>query len=855
MSLPEIVWLNEVADGDGPRVGNKALCLGQLMQAGFPVAPGFCLSTAASALWRPALHETVLAAYRALGGGVVAVRSSALDEDGIGASYAGIYSSVLGVAGEAALLAAIEHCLAAWHTPAARHYRAAQGAGEAFALAILVQKMVPALAAGVAYTRDPLAPKRRRVHLNAVWGLAEPLAAGRVAADSFEFSRRGKLLARSIVAKPSQLGAGGETPVAPERVHAACLSPRQAAAVSALALRAEAFFGAAQDVEFAVTAEAVWVVQSRPIVALRPAAADPLETWLRSERQRLARKFARLRQQGILHGRELVLSNGNVGELLPTPSAISFGLFRRLFAGRHGAVVAGRRRLGYRFDARCVEHLYELVAGQPYFNLEVDAATFDYGSAPPADHYLARVLAQPELANYPELKLYGEADGEPQAAAFRAQLAVAAGDFLQRFASDIEPGLRLAAPQWGTLAPAATVAAIGRLIGELRRGPCVEFVVAARLGFYFAGRLRQGLLRWFDDGEPLCAALLAALPGSLVTRQSLWLEALADGRLARAEFLAAYGHCADNELELSEPRLAECPDKLDAMLHELRASGRHPAADFAQQLAQRQAAEQSLETRLLALGASPGERAELRADLHFAQQLLPLRETIKHHYTAGHGEIRSALLHLANCLGWDADLIFQLRPEELPRTLREPQRLLTLAQRRQQERQLARQALRQRLLPSVIFGSRLQALGQPPELAQGSLWRGAGLSAGQVRGVARVVDADTDAAALLAGEFSGDEILVLRAANLGLAPLFRMVAGLVVEVGGLLAHSACQAREAGIPAVALPDATRLIADGALLWLDGGSGEVTLIPEPADVTGKFCQEGGQVSSQVPSHATL
>jgi pyruvate,water dikinase len=177
----------------------------------------------------------------------------------------------------------------------------------------------------------------------------------------------------------------------------------------------------------------------------------------------------------------------------------------------------------------------------------------------------------------------------------------------------------------------------------------------------------------------------------------------------------------------------------------------------------------------------------------------------------------------------------------LARTLREPQRQLALAQRRQQERALARQALQQRLLPSVLLGSRLQSLGQPPELALGSGWRGAGLSAGRVRGMARVVDADTDAAALLAGELAGDEILVLRAANLGLAPLFRMVAGLIVEVGGLLAHSACQAREAGIPAVALPDATRLIADGALLWLDGSSGEVALVPDPFDVALQLIQE--------------
>ena len=136
--MTNILRLDQVASHDGPRVGNKALHLAQLMQAGFPVAPGFCISTAAAAQWRPALHEGVLVAYRAFGGGAVAVRSSALAEDGVGASYAGVYCSVLGVDGESALLAAIEHCLAAWHTPAARHYRAAQGADDTFALAMPV---------------------------------------------------------------------------------------------------------------------------------------------------------------------------------------------------------------------------------------------------------------------------------------------------------------------------------------------------------------------------------------------------------------------------------------------------------------------------------------------------------------------------------------------------------------------------------------------------------------------------------------------------------------------------------------------------------------------------------------------
>jgi pyruvate,water dikinase len=74
---------------------------------------------------------------------------------------------------------------------------------------------------------------------------------------------------------------------------------------------------------------------------------------------------------------------------------------------------------------------------------------------------------------------------------------------------------------------------------------------------------------------------------------------------------------------------------------------------------------------------------------------------------------------------------------------------------------------------------------------------------------------------------------VTRSANLGLAPLLRMVAGLVVEIGGVLAHAACQAREAGIPAVVLPDAARSLRDGMTVRLDGSRGLVEVLRDGVD----------------------
>src|SRR5262245_52157693 len=94
----------EIRPGDLDAVGGKALSLGLLTSAGLPVPPGFCLTTAAHRRLRgrslasdPALADAVHHAYRALGGGFVAVRSSATAEDGADASFAGQQETILGV--------------------------------------------------------------------------------------------------------------------------------------------------------------------------------------------------------------------------------------------------------------------------------------------------------------------------------------------------------------------------------------------------------------------------------------------------------------------------------------------------------------------------------------------------------------------------------------------------------------------------------------------------------------------------------------------------------------------------------------------------------------------------------------
>ena len=99
------------------------------------------------------------------------------------------------------------------------------------------------------------------------------------------------------------------------------------------------------------------------------------------------------------------------------------------------------------------------------------------------------------------------------------------------------------------------------------------------------------------------------------------------------------------------------------------------------------------------------------------------------------------------------------------------------------------------------------------------------MAPGFIRGKVRLIDAQQCNLHQLLASLDKNDILVTRSANLGLSPLMRKVAGLIVEVGGLLAHSACQAREAGIPAMVLPDATRLLREGSLITFNGRTGQL------------------------------
>lgn len=274
-----VYWLGSPQSQQASQVGGKAAQLGRLAWR-YRVPPGFCLpvQAAGSAPLVPGWQWPIRRAYRALGAQngqpevAVAVRSSAVDEDGRGASFAGMHESYLNIRGEAALIEAVSACLASAASERARAYRQAQGLGPAGGVAVLIQEFVPADVSCVVFSADPLRGDPSQMLVNAAWGLGESLVGGMVTPDLYRLDTDGRVLDQQIACKTcmSIPGERGTHLVNVPRglQRDATLSPEQLSSLAALARSLQAFQGWPVDVECSFADGQLYLLQCRPITAL-----------------------------------------------------------------------------------------------------------------------------------------------------------------------------------------------------------------------------------------------------------------------------------------------------------------------------------------------------------------------------------------------------------------------------------------------------------------------------------------------------------------------------------------------------------------------------------------------------------
>ncbi|WP_051342585.1 PEP/pyruvate-binding domain-containing protein [Pseudonocardia spinosispora] len=316
MTESHIVWIDRATGAGSDLLGGKGASLARLTEAGLRVPPGFVVTTAAfraavgpallaeidslvaagsedaepddgvgarvreligSVPFEDELAEAIGDGYGALGDRApVAVRSSSAAEDSADHSFAGEHDTHLWVSGTAELLDRIRDCWASLFTARAMDYRRKAGlSGAGASMAVVVQLMVPARAAGVFMTLNPENGDRSKVACESVWGLGEPLVSGTVTPDRFYLDKvTGEVTSRDLAAKETKVvraasGQGIETvAVAEDQQRSPSLAEEELAELLRMATLVERHFGCPQDGEFAVGegegAGNVFLVQSRP---------------------------------------------------------------------------------------------------------------------------------------------------------------------------------------------------------------------------------------------------------------------------------------------------------------------------------------------------------------------------------------------------------------------------------------------------------------------------------------------------------------------------------------------------------------------------------------------------------------
>jgi len=768
--------------GSRAELGGKGAALARLTAAGLPVPDGFVVTVDAFPAYAAAgsmpveVAAEVAAAYQALGGPPVAVRSSATTEDAADASYAGQYDSSLSVVGADAVLAAVERCWTSLDTERAVAYRA-RHSGDEPGLAVVVQRMVDADAAGVLFTADPVTGDDAVITLNAAWGLGEALVSGEVTPDTFRADRAsGRLRERSIV-----LGSRSGQPT---------LTDAQVERLAGLGVRIEALARRPVDVEWCREGDELWIVQARPITST--AGRDP---WNDSRTG------------------DFLWTNTNVGEAIPdviTPLSWSYAevFLRQTMAS---ATVGHRRGWGR-------------IGGRVYLNVSVMRSLS--GAAGLGERTFRGLTAEifgrlPDDVAIPPLAAGRWAPVRGAAALVGhivGELACTAGrrrTFLATHPARCER-------RRAEIAATASAAALARLgadvVGpEFSRVCWVLAATTRAAGAWFVGT-RILLRRLASDAD--ANALTSGLDetGSLASLGLLeGLDRLARGRIDRATFVRRYGHRGPREFELSAPRPGEDPIWVDRQLADQDGPAYRDLLAAARR--QRVAAWSDLGRRHRWL--APLLR---RAEAVWARSARD-RERARDEVGRYLGVLRAYGLRAGELTGL-GDGVFFLDAAEMMQVLRGT----TIGPRVIAERRTAYadySALPP--YPTLIRGrfdpyAETAAARGSTVQSGGPAVRGFPGSAGVVEGVVRVLTDTADGDQVCSGE-----VLVTTVTNVGWTPLFPRLAAVVTDVGAPLSHAAIVARELGIPAVlGCGDATMRLMTGDRVRVDGSAGTVEVL---------------------------
>ncbi|MGP3964775.1 PEP/pyruvate-binding domain-containing protein [Nonomuraea sp. 3N208] len=813
----KIIHLSEIDSSMIDLVGGKAAGLGEMIKAGERVPDGFCL-TVESFKSRNLPESELIAAYERLGGGRVAVRSSATAEDLPDASFAGQQDTYLNVEGADPLIDAVRRCWDSLHTERAVAYRATVGIDDA-AMAVVVQRMIDPVVAGVLFTANPITGCRTEMIVDAAPGLGTAIVDGTVVPDHYVL--------------------GNQAPALPDGD--GCLGKEQLEELRHAGRRLQEHFGSPQDIEWAIDAAGtLWLLQSRPITTLFPAPPDTGDTRLYLEFGHLQGMLRPATPMGVSllktgSGMWLKAVGATVDPHDPLPRLIPIG--GRLYFDLTDFVrnKSMRKRLGTSLEVYGprVQGAVERMLDDPRFAPQ-RGLPFRLGSAvkitvrlaPGAIVGIVRSLVRPDTA---------------RAAAYRA-----VDEMRRRTTPPAEPATPAERLRW----------VIEDSHKAVMSPDMMGLVWPLTVGM-IAGLVPSGLLEGVAADDEL-DIVLGGMPYNVTTEMDLALWSIAVNArehrdlflntppeelatkyragdlpdIGMAGFLDRYGMRAAAEIDVGMPRWEEDPAPLFATIaNYLRVDHPEQAPDRRfEQAAQK--AEKMIDT----LSRRARRRRPLRGRLatflmRRSRKLTGLREIAKFAWLPALQAARRQLLLTGDDLASRGlleragDIMF-LDLFEARAAVHDgaDHRDLIAARRAEYERELRRPAVPGALLSD---GTDVEALAPQGPVEEGVLTGMAG-AAGRATGRARVIRDPAGA------HIEPGEILVAPTTDPGWTPLFMTTAGLVTETGSPVAHGPTVAREYGIPAViCVRNATHEIKTGQLITIDGTAGTVRVEEEIDD----------------------
>lgn len=790
--------LDEVQPADASLVGGKAFNCARLKQAGIPVPDGIILTAEAmgTSLEIPELHSWLTNLSPEI---LLAVRSSAPGEDSVEHSFAGIHETRLNVS-PPDVPEAVHACWASVVSPAALAYRRARHfeEDESPKTAVLIQRMIQPVAAGVAFTVNPVSGNAGEMLINAVQGLGEALVSGRVNPDEFTVVKRNCEIASKRIAETS-----------------VSLTDKQLRDLAELLVRIEALFGAAQDVEWCFDGAQFWFVQSRPVTTAHGTSKKDIQWTRANAREVLPDLASPMTIYWVADAIEHV-QRKFYGKLLAPESEL--GRMTRVFYGRMF------------FNVDQIRYTCKLSGTAPAVVLR---SLGHEGDIDPADERIQTLSLREIAPAIPDLArlMFGQLRIQ---ARVRQQL-----DRTERYLHTWR------SMDFGKLSDHELWAENRNWRPRADQELTVVFMLAAVSSYE---RVVQTICeRVGMPYERLLHAHLAAGEKSVSSKQAFDLLRLAaiarkeqGGLSSRAfqiqfeEFLQLYGHRGLYESDIAIPRYVEDPSPL---LFAIRSHLESPQQSDPDEIVKRQELEAAESWREFEKRLNAWQRLTL------APQMRWLLRRIKQYYV-WRELIRSEMMRLALPMrrlhlemarrfverNWivSTDDYFYLTLEDVDAVMDGAQSgpsLGAIVDRRKSEwRRLAGIEL-----PMLIRESQFAALVRnvvthPSTVQSGSELQGLCVSAGYAEGEVIVMHDPSEFSRMKRGA-----ILVAPATDPSWTALFTLASGVIVEVGGVLSHASTVAREFGLPALAnVKHATRILKTGDRVRLDATNGVVQLL---------------------------